>query len=86
MVTQRIDISDRPEVRRLLEDLGTAEAVILSQDDRDPALVTRIVRSPGERGRSQLWESLVSAQTDGPGDVSKNKGKYRADAYTANHE
>jgi hypothetical protein len=92
---KHIDISDVPELLRIVEDMrATNEPRVLQRANEDVAIL-RPVKRPAKRrvlrGRptsadDPLWKLVGIGESEGPGDVSTNKYKYLADAYADLHE
>lgn len=89
---QEVDISDQPEVLRLVEEMREShEPRLLKRDGEDLAILMPAKskrRSP--RGKpftrdDPLW-NLAGQGASGLGDVSENKHKYLADTYADLHE
>jgi hypothetical protein len=92
---KHIDISDVPELLRIVEDMrATNEPRVLQRANEDVAILRPVKRSAKRRvlrGRptsadDPLWKLVGIGESEGPGDVSTNKYKYLADAYADLHE
>lgn len=85
---KRIDISNVPELLRIVEEVRkTEEPQVLRRDSEDLAILTpmkrprrRAVRGKPFTKDDSLW-NLVGIGHSGLGDVSENKHKYLGDAY-----
>ena len=89
---KRIDISNVPELLRIVEEVRSSEEPrVLRRDGEDLAVLTpmkgrrRPVRGKPFTKTDSLW-NLVGIGHSGLGDVSETKHKYLADAYAAIHE
>jgi hypothetical protein len=92
-----VDISHEPSLRRLVDEARSARKPLLLQEDgQDVAEVRALDDAPKRRRRplvgkpmtydDPLWELIGSAHSEGPTDVSSNKHKYLAEAYTPKSE
>ena len=85
---KRIDISNVPELLRIVEEVRSSEEPrVLRRDSEDLAILSPMKRPrrPAARGKpftktDSLW-NLVGIGHSGLGDVSETKHKYLADAY-----
>ncbi|MBI3942277.1 MAG: hypothetical protein HY326_04625 [Chloroflexi bacterium] len=89
-----VDISNMPELLRLAEEVrDTGEPRVLRRDSEDLAIMTPVKPTPTKPRKSRsrrnvftpddpLWNIVGIGHSEGPGDVSENKHKYLAEAYT----
>lgn len=89
-----IDVTHVPELRRLVKEVcSTNEPRILRQENKDVAIVRplkplkrSIPRGRPTSAKDPLWALVGIGASEGPGDISSNKHKYLADAYSDLHE
>jgi hypothetical protein len=93
---QPIDVTDRPELRRLAEEVHSSQQPRLLRSDSEDLAVLTPVRKASPRARAAARGRRISADdslfaiigiapsVEGePTDVSANKHKYLADAYSS---
>ena len=84
-----LDVSNLPEVRRLVEEVRAADRPrVLRVDHQDVAIFVPAAnkRKRSRRGRptsadDPLWNTIGIADSKGPGDVSEHVDAYLAEAY-----
>ena len=92
-----IDISNSPELLRIVEEMRTSnEPLVFRRGNEDVAILRLVKRATKRRvlrGRptsadDPLWNivGMAAGPDDGATDVSTNKLKYLADAYADLHE
>jgi hypothetical protein len=91
---KRIDISDKPELIDLAEEVRrTNEGRVLQRDNEDVAVLLPLAPKQAKRvSRGKpftkddlLWRLVGIAESEGPTDGAENKHKYLADAYADPH-
>ncbi len=89
-----IDVTDRPELLRIAEEVhATKEPRLLRRAREDLAILTPAVPA-GERVRrgraftmsDSLWNIVGIGRSEGPTDVAQNKHEYLAEAYADHAE
>ena len=87
---KRIDVSQTPELLRIAEEVHRSdEPRVLTRADEELAVVMPARKHRAQRrakgaSPNQWLENLIGiASSGGPGDISANKHKYLADAYSA---
>jgi hypothetical protein len=90
-----LEIGDMPEVIRIAEEVhATGRPRVLRRDHEEVAVVMpptpvrhrrRLAGKPTSAD-DPLWAIVGIAHSGGPGDVSENKYKYLAEAYTPREE
>jgi hypothetical protein len=84
---QPLDISDRAELRQLVEEVQAADAARpLQVDQQTVAILVPVAHRTPRRGRptsaaDPLWNIVGLAKSEGPGDVAENVDIYLAEAY-----
>lgn len=87
-----IDISDRPELLRLVEEMeASGKPCVLQRDGKDVAVLRPALafdeREPRPMSEgSPLWRIVGASRSEGPTDVSADKHKYLAEAYADLHD
>ena len=86
-----IEISDKPELLRLVEEMEASGApCVLKRDGEDVALMTPIGRGSNKFGATSehdpLWRIVGMFKSDGPTDIATDKHKYLAEAYADLHD
>jgi hypothetical protein len=91
---KRIDISDKPELIDLADEVRrTNEARVLQRGNEDvsmllpvaPKEARRVPRGKPFTKDDPLWRLVGIAESDGPTDVAESKHRYLADAYADLH-
>ncbi|MDO8672751.1 MAG: hypothetical protein Q7O66_15170 [Dehalococcoidia bacterium] len=89
-----IDISDSPDLLRVVEEVqATHEPRLLRRKSEDVAIITPLrprkrtrIKGRPIRRDDPLWNIVGIGRSSGPTDVSVNKHKYLAEAYTPRPE
>jgi hypothetical protein len=91
---KHLDISDSPDLLRIVEEVRASnEPRVLQRDHVDVAILRPLKRPARKRipkGRptsadDALWRLVGIGESEGPGDIARNKHKYLADAYADLH-
>ncbi len=94
---RHIDITNRPELLRLVREAQTTKESLVFQQDNEDVAILRPVRKAGKprvpRGKPFTKDDalfhligIAEGKDDGIHDVSENVDKYLADAYADLHE
>ncbi|MCL5958679.1 MAG: hypothetical protein M1358_05060 [Chloroflexi bacterium] len=91
---RHVDITHKLELLQIVEEAQSADQpLVLSKGGEDVAIVRplrplkkRIPRGRPTSADDPLWKLVGIGASKGPGDVSKNKHKYLADAYADLHK
>jgi hypothetical protein len=87
----RINISNNPELLRLVETAKNAQMpVVLEQDDEEVAIIRSIKKPVAKRTRGRamstddpLWKLVGTGESAEPTDIKTHKDEYLGEAYAA---